>query len=97
MWQTQNFHTLPPLESVMQHCKVKSVKAVDDHTLLVEFDNAQTKRYDVAPLLKRSMLAPLKSLEIFNAVRVDQGGYAVVWTDNIDISENELWQHGQLV
>ena len=44
----------------MQYPKVKSALAIDDHTLLVEFDNNEKKKYDVSPLLSRDMFAPLK-------------------------------------
>lgn len=76
---------------------MQSVKAIDDHVLLVEFDNHQRKKYDVSPLLKQEMFSPLKNPAFFKAVRVEQGGYAVVWNNNIDISEYELWSHGKVL
>jgi len=63
--------------------------------LLVEFDNQQKRKYDVMPLLSKEMFAPLANLALFQSVRVDDGGYAVVWNEDIDISEYELWVHGQ--
>ena len=75
--------------------KILSVVAVDDHTLMIEFDNTQKKKYDVTPLLKRTMFAPLKNPALFRAVKVEPGGYAVMWNDSIDISEYELWRHGK--
>lgn len=77
--------------------KVHSVSAVDDHTLIVLFDNNKKKKYDISPLLNKEMFAPLKNPALFKAVQVEQGGYAVVWNSNIDISEYELWNHGQAV
>jgi len=79
----------------MQYPKVKSVSALDNYTLLVEFNNNQKKKYDVAPLLSKDMFSPLKNQALFKAAKVEQGGYAVVWNSNIDISEYELWSHGQ--
>ena len=79
----------------MMYPRVKSVKVVDKHTLLVEFDNQQKRKYDVMPLLSKEMFSPLTNLALFQSVRVDDGGYAVVWNENIDISEYELWMHGQ--
>ena len=39
---------------------------------------------------------PLKnSPELFNSVIVDQGGYGIVWNDDIDISCDELWANGE--
>ncbi len=81
----------------MQYPRVKSASAIDNHTLLVEFDNSQLRKYDVTPLLKREMFSPLKNPDLFKSVKVEQGGYAVVWNGDIDISEYELWRHGQEV
>lgn len=75
--------------------KVQSVKAIDEHTLLVEFDNQQKRQYDVTPLFSKEMFSPLKNTALFKSVKVDAGGYAVVWNEDIDISEYELWQNGQ--
>jgi len=76
--------------------KVKSALAIDEHTLMIEFDNNLKKKYDVAPLLEKEMFFPLKNPALFKSVKVEQGGYAVVWSADIDISEYELWNHGQL-
>jgi len=62
--------------------------------LLVEFDNQQKRQYDVTPLFSKEMFSPLKNAALFKSVKVDAGGYAVFWNEDIDISEYELWQHG---
>ena len=67
--------------------KVKSALAIDDHTLLVEFDNDEKRKYDVTPLLKKDMFSPLRNPAFFKSVQVEQGGYAAVWDSAIDISE----------
>ena len=79
----------------MTYPRIQSAKAVDTHTLVIEFNNKQKKKYDITPLLEREMFAPLKNPALFKAVKVEQGGYAVVWNSSIDISEYELWSHGQ--
>jgi hypothetical protein len=79
----------------MHHPKIQSAVAFDDHTLLVEFDNSERKIYDITPLLSREMFSPLKSPVFFRSVTVEKGGYAVAWGADIDISEYELWTHGQ--
>lgn len=81
----------------MKYPKVKSVSAIDEHNLLVEFDNNEKKTYDIFPLLRKEMFSPLRNPALFKAVKVEQGGYAVSWNDEIDISEYELWMHGQPV
>ncbi|PPD47535.1 MAG: hypothetical protein CTY16_07460 [Methylobacter sp.] len=77
--------------------KVKSVQAIDSHILLVEFDNQQKRQYDVTPLLSKTMFLPLKNVAFFKSVKVDTSGYAVVWNEDIDISEYELWCNGRAV
>ena len=75
--------------------KILSATAVDDYTLIVEFDNRRKKQFDITPLLKRTMFSPLKNPALFKAVKVEPGGYAVAWSSSIDISEYELWKHGK--
>jgi len=81
----------------MTYPKIQSVKAVDDHTLVIEFNNKQKKKYDITPLLEREMFAPLKNQALFKAVHVEKGGYAIAWNSCIDISEHELWKSGQAI
>jgi len=46
----------------MKHPKVQSAMAVDDHILVIEFDNKQKKKYDITPLLEKEMFfSPEKS------------------------------------
>ncbi|HIG65351.1 MAG TPA: DUF2442 domain-containing protein [Methyloprofundus sp.] len=75
--------------------RIKTAKTINDHTLLIEFDNKHKKMYDITPLLKKDMFTPLKNPALFKAVQVENGGFAIVWTDSIDISEFELWSNGQ--
>ncbi len=79
----------------MMYPKIQSAITLDNHTLLIEFDNYQKKKYDITPLLKKEMFTPLKNPALFKSVQVEQGGYAIAWGDSIDISEYELWCHGQ--
>ena len=67
-----------------------------DLMLLVTFANGVSKRYDVKALLKK--FEPFRIFTttpaLFNLVKVDQGGYGIVWNDELDISCNELWNNG---
>ena len=39
---------------------------------------------------------PLKdNIKLFSSVMIDQGGYGVIWNDDIDISCDELWVNGE--
>ncbi len=81
----------------MKYPKILSASAIDSRTLLLEFDNKEKKKYDITPLLKKEMFFPLKNGAFFKSVKVEQGGYAVAWDSNIDLSEYELWSNGQPV
>ena len=81
----------------MQYPKIQTAVPLNNHTLIVQFDNQQTKKYDITPLLENEMFYPLKEPSFFKNVRVESGGYAVVWNADIDISEYELWMRGELV
>lgn len=79
----------------MSYPKINFAKAVDNHTLLIEFDNFVKKIYDVKPLLNKEMFYPLRNAAFFQNVQVEKSGYAVFWNDEIDISEYELWTRGK--
>ena len=77
--------------------KVKSVCALPDHQLSVQFAEGVTKIYDVKPLfLKWPAFRALENdPELFSAVEVDAGGYGIVWNDDLDLSCDELFANGQ--
>lgn len=43
------------------------------------------------------MFAPLRQPAFFKNVKVEQGGYGIVWNEDIDLSEYELWKNGMTV
>jgi hypothetical protein len=74
--------------------RVKAVQPLTDKKLLVTFDNGVKKVYDCRPLLDSEVFAPLWNEALFRRVRAEDHGYAVVWTDEIDLAESELWLNG---
>ena len=79
----------------MQYPLIFSAKAIDDFTLRVEFPNQETKTYDIRRLWDRPMFLPLRNPAFFKNFKVEAGGYAIVWSPDIDLSEYELWKNGQ--
>ena len=79
--------------------KVKSVTALPEYKLSVQFCEGITKIYEVGQLFdKYKMFSPLKDdPSLFYHVTVDQGGYGIVWNDDIDISCDELWANGKTI
>lgn len=79
--------------------KIKNVSPLPDFKLSVQFCEGVTKLYDVKPLFKRlPVFVSLKEHpDIFGGVSVDVGGYGIVWDDELDLSCDELWEHGVTV
>jgi tRNA U34 5-carboxymethylaminomethyl modifying enzyme MnmG/GidA len=77
--------------------KIHAVIATENHQLFVEFENHEKREYDVKPLLNNEIFADLKNVAFFKNVKIEQGGYAISWNDDIDISEYELWCNGTIV
>ena len=79
----------------MKYPTIKSVSVIDSLTLLVSFSNDEKRRYNISPLLDREMFSALKNPAFFRNVRVDRCGYALIWNEDTDISEYEIWVHGK--
>jgi hypothetical protein len=75
--------------------KIKAVKTTGESLLLVTFESGTEKIYDCSPLLSRPQFHLLARPAFFNAVHVDPGGYGISWSDDIDLSEYELWTNGK--
>ena len=79
----------------MKFHKVKDVSALADLKLSVQFTNGTTKIYDVTPLMNRfPVFRTLDDEALFREVEVDQGGYGIIWNDDLDLSCDELWENG---
>ena len=74
----------------MQSPRIHQAKAIDDTTLVIEFTNQEIKRYDIRPLLETPMFSLLQQPAFFKNFKVEPGGYAIVWNEEIDLSEYEL-------
>jgi Protein of unknown function (DUF2442) len=74
--------------------RIVSAKVIDDHTLMVKFTNLEIKKYDISKLLNNPMFSPLRNAGFFRNFIIEPGGYGLVWNEDIDLSEYELWQNG---
>jgi hypothetical protein len=75
--------------------RIKDVEPNGNMILTVIFQNGVIKEYDVRPLISRyDVFEQLENESIFNLARVDCGGFGVAWTDEIDLSEYEIWENG---
>ena len=77
--------------------RVKNVTPLADFMLKAEFLDGAVKIYDVKPLLQTWPVFQMFDYVpgLFEQVRVDQGGYGIVWNDEIDLDCNELYENGE--
>jgi hypothetical protein len=72
--------------------RILSVNPIENYKLEIVFVNGVIKLYDFNKWLDKFPV--LKNETIFKSVQVDAGGYGVYWTEEIDMSEYELWTNG---
>ena len=79
--------------------KIKNVFPLPEYKLSIQFSEGITKLYDIKPLFETmpSFRTLKNSSELFAGVRVDTGGYGIVWNDELDLSCDELWENGKTV
>ena len=66
-----------------------TVEPLKEYKLLITFDNKEKRIFDVTPYLGDSFFAPLKSLPIFNSVKVSP--ISLEWVNGIDMCPDELY------
>ena len=76
--------------------KISNVEPIAGKKLLVTFNNKVQKIYDCSPLIDDEIFKPLHNDAFFNSVKADKHGYGVIWSDELDLSESELWINGLL-
>lgn len=76
--------------------KVKSVSPLADFKLSIQFSEGVTKIYNLKPLFDKipAFQVFVNDPHRFNDVSVDVGGYGIIWDDDLDLSCDELWEHG---
>ncbi len=81
---------------MLNYPKIKNAKALQDLLMEVEFENGIVKYYDYTNFINRHKVFELKDFNFFKSFTVDTAGYGIIWNDDIDIAEAELWTNGTL-
>jgi hypothetical protein len=71
---------------------INTVRANDDWTIDVAFDDGVERRFDIKPLLDCEAFDPLRNLNAFKTIR--NRGYYVEWINEIDLSADTLYLDG---
>lgn len=75
--------------------RLKAVEPIERKKLRVTFVDNTIKIYDCTHLLDKEPFSLLRDEAFFRCVHVEPHGYAVVWNDQVDLAESELWLHGE--
>ncbi len=74
---------------------IKSVEPLNNKIIEVIFNNGVCKKYELKILInKYNVFKELENEKVFNSVRVDSGGYGIIWNERIDLSSEEIWNNG---
>jgi len=71
---------------------VVKVKALPGFFIEAEFENGETRRFDMKPCLEYPAFSVLKENALFMHARVERG--VVVWNEEIDLSPDTLYLRG---
>ncbi len=74
---------------------VTAVETLPDYCLLLTFENNERKQFDMKPYLHAPVFQTLNNVGFFKRARIDYG--TVVWSDEIDIAPETLYDLSVLV
>ncbi|MCT7953062.1 DUF2442 domain-containing protein [Ancylothrix sp. C2] len=78
----------------MKPPRIVWAEAIDNQTLVIKFTNDEFRQYDISKLLHNHLFAKLHNPVVFKNFRIEDGGYGLVWDEDVDRREYELWQNG---
>lgn len=69
---------------------VKKVNPIDNHKLILTFENDEVKLFDMSPYLNRGIFKELKDESLFKAVKVSFD--SIEWPNEADIDPETLYE-----
>ena len=76
--------------------KIKTVFTIENHIICVIYTNGEARKLDLDLLIKKyhKFTSLKKNHNLFNSVKVDLGGYGIVWNDELDLSAEGIYEQG---
>ena len=74
---------------------VAKLEILGDYTLKLDFDDGAVQIIDFKPILYGPLFTPLRNVELFNQVRLDEESGTIVWPTGADIDPNVLYNWPQ--
>lgn len=70
--------------------KIKNVRANNDYTLTITFDNDEVRLYDMTDTINQGVFKILQDKDKFNQVYLDDSG-VISWDKDSSIDSNIVW------
>ena len=79
----------------MTHRIIK-VTPLENFVVSVIFQNGIEKEYDMKKLFEAfpQLQQFQENPDLFKSVKVDVGGYGILWNDDLDLAAEEIWEKG---
>lgn len=75
------------------HQEVAAVEAELPATVILTWKDGTVERVDLSASIARNRhLAPLADSKLFRNVQVGEWGWSIQWTDELDLSSDQLWR-----
>lgn len=82
----------------MDYPTITYVEPLSEHRLFIIFSDQTIKIYPLQKLLGQyPAFQTLQDDERFRSVKIAAGGYGLIWNDQLDVSESELWENGVFI
>ena len=72
--------------------KIKDVKANDDYTQTITFDNGEVRLYDMSSIVNKGVFKILKDKNKFKEVYLDSSG-VISWDRDNSVDSNLVWNN----
>ena len=69
--------------------KAVKVEPLENYILKITFNNGEVKEFDVKPYMEHKSFKELKSVSMFNTVKIS--GLSIAWANGADICPDELY------
>lgn len=84
---------LTHLNKTAMYLSVSTVKPLADYRLLLQFENGESRIFDVKPYLNTGKFAELHDIALFNSVHVSFD--SVEWANRLDIDPEFLYEQSK--
>ncbi len=76
---------------------LKYIELLPGYRIFAIFDDGSIKLYALQERLQSPPFSALQDEALFYAAQIAHGGHGIVWNDELDLSEYEIWSKGRAI